>query len=113
MIYDSIFFSNLFIATAQTEKARRSYAGGISVGEGHIPYDTGRTQSSIRLTRASKTRCTVEIGGEVAPYDIYLQYAENVANTSVPNRHRGFVGRFARAEFVEALRREFPKVKVR
>ncbi len=54
----------------------------------------------------------MEIGGDLAYYDIYLQYAENVGNTSVTNRHKGFVGKFARSEFVAALQNEFGKVTV-
>lgn len=112
MEYDAKYFGDLFVDTAKTEQARRSYKHGISVGTGHIPYDTGKTQDSIYLSRASATSCTVEIGGDVAPYDIYLQYAENVGNTSVTNKHRNFVGKFARSEFVAALEKEFGKVKV-
>ncbi len=113
MTYDAKYFGDLFVATARSEKARRSYARGISVGEGHIPYDTGATQNSIYLSYASEKRCTVEIGGDNAPYDIYLEYADNVANTNVINRHKGFVEKFAKTEFADALRKEFGKVKIR
>lgn len=112
MIYDAKFFGDMFVAVSKTEQARRSFKNGISVGTGHIPYDTGRTQNSIYVSRVSETGCTVEIGGDVAPYAIYLQYAENVGNTSVQNRHKGFVEKFARTEFVAALQREFGEVKV-
>lgn len=112
MKYDAKYFGDLFVATAKTERARRSYAKGISTGTGHIPFDTGATQSSIYVSRASEKSCTIEIGGDVAPYDIYLQYANNVGNTSVINRHKGFVQRFARTEFYYALQREFGKVKL-
>lgn len=113
MDYNAKFFGDMFVAAAKAESARRSFKNGVSVGTGHIPYDTGRTQNSIYVSRASETRCVVEIGGDVAPYDVYLQYAENVGNTSVPNRHRGFVQKFARAEFVAALRKEFGKIEVK
>lgn len=112
MIYDAKFFGDMFVAVSKTEQARRSYKNGVSVGMGHIPYDTGKTQNSIYLSQASATRCTVEIGGDAAPYAIYLQYAETVGNTSVPNRHRGFVEKFARTEFANALRKEFGEVKI-
>lgn len=112
MDYNAKYFGDLFVSTARSETARRSYAKGISVGIGHIPYDTGTTQNSIYVSRASENGCTVEIGGDVAPYDIYLEYAENVGNTSVQNRHKGFVEKFARTEFVVALKEEFGKVKV-
>ena len=102
----------MFVATAKTEQARRSFAKGVSVGTGHIPYDTGATQNSIYVSRVSERGCTVEIGGDAAPYDIFLEYAENVGNTSVPNRHKGFVEKFARNEFVAALQKEFGKVTV-
>ena len=112
MEYNATYFGNLFVTVAKSEQARRSYKHGVSVGTGHIPYDTGRTQNSIHMSRASANSCIVEIGGDAAYYDIYLQYAENVGNTSVTNRHRGFVGRFAKSEFVEALKNEFGKVTV-
>lgn len=113
MVYNAKYFGDMFVAASKTEQARRSYAKGISVGTGHIPYDTGKTQNSIYVSRASERRCVVEIGGDVAPYDIFLEYAENVGNTSVPNRHKGFVGKFARTEFVNALRNQFGEVEVR
>lgn len=113
MEYDAQYFGDLFVATAKTEQARRSYKHGVSVGTGNIPYDTGATQNSIHVSRVSGNSCTVEIGGDAAYYDIYLQFAENVGNTSVPNRHRGFVGKFARSEFAAALKKEFGKVKIR
>lgn len=113
MVYDAKYFGDLFVAVAKTEQARRSYARGISKGTGHIPYDTGATQNSVYLSRASEKSCTVEIGGDTAPYAIYLQYADNVANTNVVNRHRGFVQRFARSEFADALRKEFGKVTIK
>ena len=112
MTYDAKYFGDLFVAAAQSERARRSYAHGISVGTGHIPYDTGKTQNSIYVSRASEQSCTVEIGGDAAPYDIYLEYADNVANTSVINRHKGFVEKFAKTGFADALRKEFGKVKI-
>ena len=112
MDYDAKYFGDLFVAVAKTEQARRSYKNGVSVGTGHIPYDTGATQNSIYLSRVSDKQCTVEMGGDAAYYDIYLQYAENVGNTSVQNRHRGFVGKFARSEFADALKKEFGKVKI-
>lgn len=112
MIYDAKYFGDLFVSVAKSEQARRSYKHGISVGTGHIPYDTGATQNSIYLSRVSDKSCTVEIGGDLAYYDIYLQYAENVGNTSVQNRHKGFVQKFARSEFVAALQDEFGRVTV-
>lgn len=111
-MYDAKYFGDLFVAAAKTEQARRSYAKGISRGTGHIPYDTGATQNSVRVSSANSKMCVVEIGGDAAPYDIDLQFAENVGSTSVPNRHRGFVQKFARAEFVAALQKEFVKVEV-
>ena len=112
MAYDAKYFGDLFVEVAKSEQARRSYAHGISVGIGHIPFDTGATQNSIYLSRASERTCTVEIGGDVAPYAIFLENADNVAGTSVVNRHKGFVEKFARTEFVQALRKEFGKVEI-
>lgn len=112
MEYNAEYFGNLFVTVAKSEKARRSYKKGVSVGTGHIPYDTGRTQSSIRLSRVSESGCTIEIGNEEAYYDVYLQYAENIGKTSVTNKHKGFVQKFARSDFVAALEREFGKVTI-
>lgn len=112
MLYDATYFGKLFVTVAKSEQARRSYKNGVSVGTGHIPYDTGRTQSSVRLSRVSNNGCTIEIGNEEAYYDVYLQYAANVGNTSVTNKHQGFVQKFARSEFVAALEKEFGKVTV-
>ena len=112
MTYDAKYFGDLFVSAAKTDQARKSYAKGISTGTGNIPYDTGATQNSIYVSRASEKGCTVEIGGDVAPYDIYLEYADNVANTGVINQHKGFVEKFAKSEFVAALEKEFGKVNV-
>lgn len=113
MEYTAEYFGRLFVTTAQREDARRSYKGGISRGTGHIPYDTGRTQRSVRLASSGKRKCTVKIGGVQAPYDYFLEYSYTVAGTSVINRHRGFVERFARTDFVRALEREFGKVEIK
>lgn len=113
MIYNAKYFGDMFVAAAKTEQARRSFAKGVSVGTGNIPYDTGATQNSIYVSRVSENGCTVEIGGDAAPYAIYLQYAEDVGNTGVPNRHKSFVQRFAKTEFVAALRNQFGKVVVK
>lgn len=113
MKYDAKYFGDLFVATARSEQARRSFKNGVSVGTGHIPYDTGRTQNSIHVSSVINDSCVVEIGGDAAPYDVYLQYAPNVGDTGVPNRHRGFVRKFARAEFASALRKEFGKIEVK
>lgn len=112
MGYDAKYFGELFVTAAKSEQARRSYKKGVSVGIGHIPYDTGRTQNSIRLSRVSESGCTIEIGNGEAYYDVYLQYAENVGKTSITNKHKGFVQKFARSEFVAALEREFRKVTI-
>ena len=112
MIYDAVWFGEKFVEAARLETARRSYKHGISRGTGHIPYDTGRTQRSVYMSFGSATRCTVEIGGDAAPYAIYLQCADNVANTGVINRHKGFVERFAKTSFVDILKKEFGEVKI-
>lgn len=112
MSYDAQFFADLFVEVAKRENARRSFKHGISVGTGHIPFDTGATQNSIYVSRVSEKSAVVSIGGDAAPYAIYLQYANNMGNTTVVNKHRNFVSKFARSEFVRELRRRFGKVEV-
>ncbi len=112
MNHDTKFFADLFVATARSEAARRSYAKGISTGTGHIPFDTGATQHSIYVSRVSESGCTIEIGNEAISYVVLLQNSDNVGNTCVPNKHKGFVEKFARTDFYQALRREFGKVEI-
>lgn len=113
MKYDAQYFADLFVAVAKRENSRRSFKNGISVGSGHIPFDTGATQRSVYVSRVSENSATVSLGGDAAPYAVYLQYANNVGNTVVVNRHKNFVSKFARGEFVRELRRKFGNVEVR
>ena len=112
MTYDAEYFANLLVAVAKRESSRRSFRHGVSVGTGHIPFDTGATQNSIYVSRVSEKSAVVSLGGDVAPYAIFLEYAHNVGNTSAVNRHKGFVEKFARTEFVQELQRKFGSVKV-
>ncbi len=112
MTYDAQFFADLFVEAAKRENARRSFKHGTSVGTGHIPFDTGATQNSIHVSRGSETSAVVSIGGKSAPYVVYLQFADNVGDTTVVNRHKNFVSKFARSEFVNELRRQFGDIKV-
>ena len=113
MTYNAKYFGDLFVAAARSDAARRSYKGGVDTGTGNIPYDTGRTQNSIYVSRASDNVCVVEIGGDAAPYAFWLEYADNVGRTSVVNRHKGFVERFSKTDFVRVLEKMFGEVKLK
>ena len=113
MKYDIQFFAQLFVQTAKSTAARRSYKHGISAGEGHIPYDTGATQNSVFISRTSENSAVVRFNGSETPYAVYLQYAMNVGRTNKPNMHNGFLQKFAKDDFVNALRRRQFEVKIR
>lgn len=109
--YDAKYFANLFVKVAKYKRARRSYKHGISRGTGHIPFDTGRTQESIKVVESNSTSAIISIGEDV-PYVFGLQYNHFVNNTSVPNRHRLFVQKFAKNDFVRTLKQRFDEVTV-
>ena len=113
MRYDAYFFADLLVKAAKHESSRRSYKHGISVGEGHIPYDTGRTQNSVFVSKAGDKTAQVRFNGSETPYAVYLQYAMNVGRTNKPNMHNGFLQKFAKDDFVNALRRRQFEVKIR
>lgn len=115
MRYDIQYFARLFVQTAKSTASRRSYKHGVSVGEGHIPYDTGATQNSVFtfVSRAGNQSAIVRFNGAEVPYAVYLQYAMNVGRTNKPNMHNGFLQKFAKDDFVNALRRRQFEVKIR
>lgn len=111
--YDAAYFSKLFVREARKPSNRRSYKHGISRGTGHIPYDTGATQQSIRVFRPGSRTCSIHIGSKKVFYARFLQFNEYVGNTRVINQHRMFVQKFTKTAFVEALKRLFGEVEVK
>lgn len=112
MNYDAYYFADLLVKAAKKESSRRSYKHGISVGEGHIPYDTGRTQNSVFISKAGEKTAQVRFNGSETPYAVYLQYAHFIGNTNRINMHQGFLQKFAKDEFITELRRHFRKVEI-
>lgn len=119
MNYNAAYFGNLFVEVAQRPSSRVSYHVDkdnpfliTATGYGDIPYDTGRTQRSVFLSRVTPTSCTVRFNGEVSPYAVYLQYCLNVGRSDVPNSHRNFLQKFAKNEFIRELQRQFKEVRV-
>lgn len=112
MRYDATYFADLLVTAAKHESSRRSFKHGISVGEGHIPYDTGRTQNSVFISKAGENTAQVRFNGSETPYAVYLQYAHFVGKTNRINMHQGFLQKFAKDEFITELRRHFRKVEI-
>lgn len=112
MRYDAYFFADLLVKAAKHESSRRSYKHGISVGEGHIPFDTGRTQNSVFISKAGEKMAQVRFNGAETPYAVYLQFATYIGRTSRINMHQGFLQKFAKDEFIAELRRHFRKVEI-
>lgn len=112
-------FGRLFVEVAQSPNSRVSYHIDktnpfvINVnGRGNIPYDTGKTQSSVYVSRETPTTCTVKFNGSTSPYAVYLQYCVNVGRSNVQNSHRYFLQKFAKNEFLKELRRIYSDVRV-
>ena len=112
-------FGRLFVEVAKRSSSRVSYHVDKNnpfaiqaTGWGNIPYDTGRTQSSVYVARETLTTCTVKFNGATSPYAVYLQYCVNIGKSSVQNSHRGFLQKFAKNEFVKELQRQFSEVRV-
>jgi hypothetical protein len=119
MSYNAAYFGNLFVEVAQRPSSRVSYHVDKdnpflinATGYGNIPYDTGRTQRSVYLSRVAPTSCTVRFNGETSPYAVYLQYCLNVGRSHVPNSHRNFLQKFAKNEFIRELQRQFKEVRI-
>lgn len=104
MELNATFFGNEFVTVCKQPQARRSYKGGVSVGVGHVPFDTGALQNSIRLARKGERQATVYIGGNVVRYAQHLQYGNFAGRGSNrPNRHKGFVQRIVAYELAPHL----------
>ena len=110
MNYNAAYFGNLFVEVAQRPSSRVSYHVDKdnpflikATGYGNIPYDTGRTQRSVFLSRVAPTSCTVRFNGETSPY---------VGRSDVPDSHRNCLQKVAKNEVVRELQRQFKEVRI-
>lgn len=76
------------------------------------PYDTGnlKLNSIISLSTGAHT-AQVIIGGEIAPYAVYLEYADTFngfakggGRATYTNRHKGFVEKVFQSEVLPYLK---------
>lgn len=103
MKLNATYFADGIVAVSKTAQARRSYKGGISRGTGHVPFDTGALQLSIRAKKGEKT-AEVVFGGGAVTYAVYLQYGNFAGGfSSRPNRHKGFIERIIVEEYAPYL----------
>jgi len=76
---------------------------------GLIPRDTGLTQDfSINTLYAINNSGRVGIGGEkglLAYYAVYLENSEFVGRSKVVNKHKGFIEKYIKTEYTNALRK--------
>jgi len=78
------------------------------------PRDTGNLlDNSVEARNLSAngdiSSGEIKIGGDIAPYAIYLQYCDRVGTSDKPNRHKNWVNIWVINEFVPAIRKEFKK----
>jgi len=72
------------------------------------PRDTGNLlENSIVARNLQKTSGEIKIGGDIAPYAVYLQYCDNVGTSDKPNRHKNWVNIWIKNEFVPAIKNAF------
>jgi len=55
------------------------------------------------------SRGTIKIGGDVAPYAVYLQYCDTVGASDKPNRHKNWVNIWIKNELIPAVKKGFKK----
>ena len=76
------------------------------------PRDTGNLlENSIEArnlqTKGDISSGEIKIGGDVAPYAVYLQYCNTVGTSDKPNRHKNWVNIWINNEFVPAIKKGF------
>lgn len=71
------------------------------------PHDTGNLKfNAIFATPIGEDKIQIVIGGERAPYAVYLQFGQFAGRSKViPNRHKGFVEKIIEGEIIPMLRR--------
>jgi hypothetical protein len=69
------------------------------------PYDTGNLKyNAIVATPISENEIKITIGGERAPYAVYLEFSPFAGSSKViPNRHLGFVEKILEGEVIPYL----------
>lgn len=72
-----------------------------------MPYDTGNLKyNAIFATPIGENKIQVVIGGERAPYAVYLQFSQFAGRSKViPNKHKAFVEKIVENEIIPMLRR--------
>lgn len=98
--------AQMFVELARQESVRISYRGGVPLGSGTIPYDTGALQRSIRVVRGGNEFAQVKIGSESVFYAAFLEFGRTL-NNGAPNMHKGFVERFVAETFARYLADRF------
>lgn len=70
------------------------------------PYDTGNLKyNAIFVTPISEDEIKITIGGERAPYAVYLEYSPFAGSSkTAPNRHLGFIEKILEGEVIPYLR---------
>lgn len=94
--------AEMFVEMARRETMRVSYKGGVQMGGGVIPHDTGATQETIHVSGRGKEQATVRIGNESVVYPVFLEFMENLRNGK-PNMHKGFIEKFCTQYFAPAI----------
>jgi hypothetical protein len=71
------------------------------------PYDTGNLKyNAIFAVPISENKVRIIIGGERAPYAVYLQFSQFAGRSKViSNRHKGFIEKIIEGEIIPMLRR--------
>ena len=69
------------------------------------PYDTGNLKyNAIFSTPLDEDTIKITIGGERAPYAVYLEFSPFAGNSKViPNKHLGFVEKILEEEVIPYL----------
>jgi len=70
-----------------------------------MPYDTGNLANNGIVSRGvGRQKYEVTIGGDVAPYAVYLQYCPLVGRSDKINKHKGFVEKIVNQEVIPYLK---------
>ena len=70
-----------------------------------MPYDTGNLANNGVVSRGiGNGNYRVIIGGDVAPYAVYLEYCPLVGRSDKINRHKGFVEKIVAQEVIPYLK---------
>lgn len=78
------------------------------------PRDTGNlldnsVEAKNLFAQGEISSGEIKIGGDIAPYAVYLQYCDKVGTSDKPNRHKNWVNIWINNEFVPAIKKGFRK----